>query len=150
MSLGNLKSISIEIHETDSPECGSLQWLIIKTSLFEKQKYSRVLDTAEMVISMAENNKSPTKQIPCIWVYASMWPRRGTSTEEPYLISISFRVAAIGIHQNLIMPMLHAPSSGLLENGQNPSNPNPKSVTEATPVESDDSILRVNNCWSET
>lgn len=51
------------------------------------------------------------------------------------------------VHQNLTICLcfmhLHLASS-------NPSNPNPKSVTEAKPVESHDSILRVNNCWSET
>ena len=51
------------------------------------------------------------------------------------------------VHQNLTICLcfmhLHSASS-------NPSNPNPESVTEAKPVESHDSILRVNNCWSET
>lgn len=111
----------------------------------KNNKNNMVLDTAEMVMNpMAENNKSPTKQIPYLLYDQGKEHRQKNPTS--FQFRFSMLEGGCRVHQNLIIcpcfMHLHLASS-------NPSHPNPKSVTEAKPVESDDSILRVNNYWSD-
>ena len=95
-----VKSISIEIYETDFSQRGSLQWPTIKTSLFQKNnnKKQGVLDTAEMVMNpMAENNKSPRKKNPISIILTKGRNIDRRTLPHFNLVSQCWRVAAVFI-----------------------------------------------------